>query len=104
MKTDGSTAAGPGGGKDMLKGGRATGGGRARRRTGHAAPAAGSASGAPPPADLVKKVLTDKPKALGLAVPGMPAGSPGMEMGGRADRFDVMAFDRTGKVWTYAKR
>jgi hypothetical protein len=56
------------------------------------------------PEDLVKKVIAEKPKALGLAVPGMPAGSPGMEMAGRHDPYEVMAFDRTGKVWVYAKR
>jgi len=37
-------------------------------------------------------------------VPGMPAGSPGMEMGTQKAAFDVMAFDRSGKVWVYAKR
>ena len=39
-----------------------------------------------------------------LAVPGMPAGSPGMEMGGHTDRYDVLAFDRNGKSWVYASR
>src|SRR6185312_3895017 len=35
------------------------------------------------PADLVKKVLAEKPAILGLAAPGMPVGSPGMEEGGK---------------------
>lgn len=56
------------------------------------------------PADLVKKVLDEKPRIVGLAVPGMPAGSPGMEMGGRVDHYDVIAFARDGKSWTYASR
>lgn len=56
------------------------------------------------PADLVKKVLESQPKLAGLAVPGMPAGSPGMEMDGRVDRYDVIAFARDGKSWTYASR
>lgn len=56
------------------------------------------------PADLVKKLAAEKPALLGLAVPGMPAGSPGMEMGGSKDPYDVVAFDRKGKTWTYAKR
>lgn len=56
------------------------------------------------PADLVRKALAEKPKILGLAVPGMPAGSPGMEMGGRKDPFDVIAFERGGKSWVYAHR
>ena len=55
------------------------------------------------PADVVKKFLAEKPKDLGLAVPGMPMGSPGME-GGRADKYDIIAFDRTGKTRVYAKR
>lgn len=45
-----------------------------------------------PPAD-VRKLLQQKPKALGIAVPGMPVGSPGMdgpEYGGRKDPFDVL--------------
>jgi hypothetical protein len=56
------------------------------------------------PADLVKKVLSAKPKLAGLAVPGMPVGSPGMEMGARRDRYDVVAFARGGKTWIYASR
>ena len=57
------------------------------------------------PADLVKQVLRDKPAIRGLAVPGMPAGSPGMEMpDGRKDRYQVMAFDRDGKTRVYATR
>ncbi len=45
------------------------------------------------PAADVKKLLKDKPKALGLAVPGMPVGSPGMdgpEYKGRKDPYDVL--------------
>ena len=70
----------------------------------HVALAAGYAFEGHVPADLVTKVLTEKPKAAGLAVPGMPAGSPGMEMGGRQDPYQVMAFDKAGKVWVFAKR
>lgn len=56
------------------------------------------------PADLVTKVLKEKPVLLGLAVPGMPLGSPGMEAGGRKDRYDVVAFAKNGKTWVYASR
>jgi hypothetical protein len=56
------------------------------------------------PADLAQRLLTEKPKLVGLAVPGMPAGSPGMEMGSRKDRYDVVAFAAGGKHWTYASR
>ena len=73
-------------------------------RSCHVALAGGYAFEGHVPADLVRKVLTEKPKAAGLAVPGMPAGSPGMEMGGRHDPYEVMAFDKKGKVWVFAKR
>ncbi len=55
------------------------------------------------PADLMVKLLQQKPLALGLAVPGMPVGSPGME-GGRPDKYDVMLFDKAGKTRVYASR
>jgi len=55
------------------------------------------------PADLIAKLLKDKPKVKGIAVPGMPAGSPGME-GPRKDPYDVVTFDSTGKTKVYAKR
>ena len=56
------------------------------------------------PADVVKKFLAEKPAAQGLAVGGMPMGSPGMEAGSRVDHYNVMLFDRTGKSRVYAKR
>jgi len=56
------------------------------------------------PADLIIKLLRDKPAARGLAVPGMPVGSPGMEMGNRKDPYDVLLFDAKGKTTVYAKR
>ena len=55
-----------------------------------------------PPADVVK-FLNEKPDALGLAVPGMPAESPGMEMGGPADKYDVLVFKKDGSSMVYAK-
>jgi hypothetical protein len=45
------------------------------------------------PANDIKKLLLKKPKAIGLAVPGMPVGSPGMdgpEYEGKKDKFDVL--------------
>ncbi len=58
------------------------------------------------PIDLVKRVLTEKPADIaGLAVPGMPIGSPGMEMPGRpAEPYDVIAWDRAGKTLVYERR
>ncbi len=43
------------------------------------------------PADAVLRLLRERPAAVGLAVPGMPAGSPGME-GGTAEAYDVILF------------
>lgn len=56
------------------------------------------------PADVIQKLLTDKPAIAGLAVPGMPVGAPGMEMGSRKDRYDIVAFDKDGKTSIYASR
>ena len=44
-----------------------------------------------------------KPKVVGLSAPGMPMGSPGMEMGGRADDFDVVSFDSAGNVQVFSE-
>jgi hypothetical protein len=55
------------------------------------------------PADVIKKFLAEKSSSIGLAVPGMPMGSPGME-GARADRYNVLAFERNGTSRIYAKR
>jgi len=55
------------------------------------------------PADLIYKLLEEKPLVLGLAVPGMPVGSPGME-GGKPEPYEVLTFDKTGKTSVYAKR
>lgn len=55
------------------------------------------------PADVVRRLLADKPKGMGLAVPGMPAGSPGMEAG-RKDRYDVLLFERSGATKVFASR
>lgn len=49
------------------------------------------------PAADIDRLLKERPKVAGLAVPGMPTGSPGMEMPGTpADRYDVMAFGPGG--------
>lgn len=55
------------------------------------------------PADVIRKLLTEKPKVLGIAVPGMPVGSPGME-GSRKDPYEVLTFDAAGKTTVFAKR
>lgn len=56
------------------------------------------------PADLVKKLLADKPADVkGLAAPGMPMGSPGME-GSMKDRYTIYSFDAQGHAKPYATR
>jgi hypothetical protein len=48
------------------------------------------------PALALRKLLNERPDAVGLAVPGMPAGSPGME-GGVPQRYDAVLFGATGR-------
>ena len=56
------------------------------------------------PADLIKKLVADHPTTIvGLAVPGMVAGSPGMETGVK-EPYDVIAFTADGKRSVYAHR
>jgi hypothetical protein len=55
------------------------------------------------PADAIQKLLTERPDVTGLAVPGMPVGSPGMEVDGYGvEPFTVIAFDATGGTETFA--
>lgn len=54
------------------------------------------------PAAEVKRLLAARPKALGLAVPGMPMGSPGME-GHRKDAYDVLLVGRNGRSSVYRR-
>lgn len=44
------------------------------------------------PAQDIQRLLAERPAVQGLAVPGMPIGSPGMEMGDRVDPYEVIAF------------
>ncbi|MDD1794426.1 DUF411 domain-containing protein [Enterovibrio makurazakiensis] len=53
------------------------------------------------PASDVKKFLAEKPKLAGLAVPGMPMGSPGMEYGDEKDAYDVVGFSHVGMTMIY---
>ena len=55
------------------------------------------------PADLIHKMVDAKASFLGLAVPGMVNGSPGME-GPTKDAYDVIAFEKGGKTSVYAHR
>ena len=53
------------------------------------------------PAEDIAKLLKEKPKVAGLAVPGMPMGSPGME-GPRQQHYQVLSFDKNGKTKVFA--
>lgn len=55
------------------------------------------------PADVIRKLVSERPKVAGIAVPGMPMGSPGME-GPYTERYDVIAFEENGKTRVYARR
>jgi hypothetical protein len=55
------------------------------------------------PADLIARLLTERPKVAGLAVPGMPANAPGMDMPSPAP-YHVLTFDHAGKTAVYATR
>ncbi len=55
------------------------------------------------PAADIERLLTERPNIAGLAVPGMPIGSPGMEVDGAAAQpYDVLAFDKSGNVEVFA--
>jgi len=55
------------------------------------------------PADEVKRLLELKPKdAIGIAVPGMPMESQGMEQGGTAEQYDVILFKKDGSQEVFA--
>lgn len=55
------------------------------------------------PADVVRQLLEEKPQVAGIAVPGMPMGSPGME-GPRKDAYNVVAFTKDGQERVFATR
>jgi hypothetical protein len=56
------------------------------------------------PAEDIQRMLRDKPAIAGIAAPGMPRGSPGMEVpGGARDKYDVIAFTKAGKTSVYAR-
>ena len=57
------------------------------------------------PADDIRSMLESRPDIVGLAVPGMIVGTPGMEVAGHpAQPYQVLAFDREGRATVYANR
>ena len=54
------------------------------------------------PAEDVRRLLRERPAVIGIAVPGMPAGSPGMESG-RPQSYQVIAFAQGGRTSVFAQ-
>jgi hypothetical protein len=54
------------------------------------------------PAQDVKRLLKERPRAIGLTAPGMPHGSPGME-GARSDPYDVLLINKQGDTSVYSR-
>jgi hypothetical protein len=54
------------------------------------------------PSEDVVRFLAEKPNAKGLAVPGMPVGSPGMETGGESEKYSVLIFKADGSSQIYS--
>ncbi len=54
------------------------------------------------PSKDIERLLAERPKAIGLAVPGMPSGSPGMD-GGEPESYDVILFKADGSESVYAR-
>lgn len=55
------------------------------------------------PTDAIERLLAERPDIIGLAVPGMPIGSPGMEVAGaEPEPFDVFSFDEAGNTEVFA--
>ena len=55
------------------------------------------------PASAIRRLLAERPSAIGLAVPGMPVGSPGMEEGTEFEPYDVLLIKKDGSTETFAK-
>lgn len=56
------------------------------------------------PAETVLRLLRERPAVKGLAVPGMPIGSPGMEQGDRVQPYAVVTFGGDGGPAVYERR
>lgn len=55
------------------------------------------------PAADIRRLLTERPQAAGLAVPGMPIGSPGMEQGETFEAYDTLLVDRGGQTRVFTR-
>jgi hypothetical protein len=71
----------------------------------HVALVGGYVVGGHVPADVVDRLLRERPAIVGVAVPGMPPGSPGMEVPGQTPRpYQILAFDRAGRTTVFDSR
>ncbi|MBL6748876.1 MAG: DUF411 domain-containing protein [Nevskia sp.] len=55
------------------------------------------------PAEDIKRLLAEKPPVKGIAVPGMPVGSPGMEQGSEKEPYETLSFTQAGETAVYAR-
>lgn len=55
------------------------------------------------PSSDIKRLVTERPDATGLTVPGMPVGSPGMEQGDEFEPYDVLLIKKDGATEVFAK-
>ncbi|MEQ1560062.1 MAG: DUF411 domain-containing protein [Methyloglobulus sp.] len=53
------------------------------------------------PANDIKTLLKNKPSVVGISVPGMPMGTPGMEMGGKKDVYQVVSFNKNNQTQVF---
>jgi hypothetical protein len=55
------------------------------------------------PEQDIRKLLTERPEALGLVVPGMPIGSPGMESGNKREAYEVLLLKKDGSTEVFTR-
>ena len=55
------------------------------------------------PGSDIKRLVAERPEAIGLTVPGMPVGSPGMEQGAEFEPYDVLLIKKDGATEVFAK-
>ena len=54
------------------------------------------------PGTDIKRLIAERPEAIGLTVPGMPVGSPGMEQGAEFEPYEVLLIEKDGTTETFA--
>ena len=55
------------------------------------------------PATDIKRLIAERPEGVGLTVPGMPVGSPGMEQGAEVEAYDVLLLKKDGTTMVFAR-